>query len=367
MVEKTDIRFLSLAEIENFFREKNEKPFRAKQVFDWIWKKTCRSFDEMTNLSMENRQLLEEHFCFPVLQEEKELRDLDGTLKSTFRLPDGTLVESVLIPADNRTTACISSQAGCALACRFCATGILGFRRNLTFTEIFDQVVLLNRQSEKYFGKPLSNIVYMGMGEPLMNYDEVLKSIEKIISEESLGMSPQRITVSSVGIPAMIRKMADDKVRFHFALSLHAATNAKRDQIIPINKKYPIQELTEALKYYHAKTGKRFTIEYILFKDFNDGLEDAKALALFCKSFPVKINLIAYNPLEKSGFSQSTPEKTRAFREFLENKNMVINERKSRGKNIDAACGQLALIDNIEQQNEKVKFLKNEGLWKTKI
>lgn len=367
MVEKTDIRFLSLAEIENFFREKNEKPFRAKQVFDWIWKKTCRSFDEMTNLSMENRQLLEEHFCFPVLQEEKELRDLDGTLKSTFRLPDGTLVESVLIPADNRTTACISSQAGCALACRFCATGILGFRRNLTFTEIFDQVVLLNRQSEKYFGKPLSNIVYMGMGEPLMNYDEVLKSIEKIISEESLGMSPQRITVSSVGIPAMIRKMADDKVRFHFALSLHAATNAKRDQIIPINKKYPIQELTEALKYYHAKTGKRFTIEYILFKDFNDGLEDAKALALFCKSFPVKINLIAYNPMEKSRFSQSTPEKTRAFREFLENKNMVINERKSRGKNIDAACGQLALIDNIEQQNEKVKFLKNEGLWKTKI
>jgi 23S rRNA (adenine2503-C2)-methyltransferase len=367
MVEKTDIRSLSLAEIENFFREKNEKPFRAKQVFDWIWKKTCRSFDEMTNLSMENRQLLEEHFCFPVLQEEKELRDLDGTLKSTFRLPDGTLVESVLIPADNRTTACISSQAGCALACRFCATGILGFRRNLTFTEIFDQVVLLNRQSEKYFGKPLSNIVYMGMGEPLMNYDEVLKSIEKITSEESLGMSPQRITVSSVGIPAMIRKMADDKVRFHFALSLHAATNAKRDQIIPINKKHPIQNLTEALKYYHTKTGKRFTIEYILFKDFNDNLEDAKALALFCKSFPVKINLIAYNPVGKSGFSQSTPEKTRAFREFLENKNMVINERKSRGKNIDAACGQLALIDNIEQQNEKVKFQKNEGLWKSKI
>ncbi len=367
MVEKTDIRSLSLAGIEGFFREKNEKSFRARQVYEWIWKKTCRSFDEMTNLSRENRQLLEEHFCFPVLQEEKELRDLDGTVKSTFRLPDGTLVESVLIPADNRTTACISSQAGCALACRFCATGILGFRRNLTFTEIFDQVVLLKRQSEKYFGKPLSNIVYMGMGEPLMNYDEVLKSIEKITSEESLGMSPQRITVSSVGIPAMIRKMADDKVRFHFALSLHAATNAKRDQIIPINKKHPIQELTEALKYYHTKTGKRFTIEYILFKDFNDGLEDAKALALFCKSFPVKINLIAYNPVEKSGFSQSTPEKTRAFREFLENKNMVINERKSRGKNIDAACGQLALIDNMEQQNEKVKFLKNEGLWKNKI
>ncbi len=350
MVEKADIRSLSLAEIENFFREKKEKPFRAKQVYEWIWKKTCRSFDEMTNLSRDNRQLLEEHFSFAVLKEEIIQRDPDGTIKSTFRLPDDVLIESVLIPGDNRTTACISSQAGCTLACLFCATGMLGFRRNLAFTEIFDQVVLLNRQSEKYHGKPLSNIVYMGMGEPLMNYEEVMKSISKITSEESLGMSPQRITVSSVGIPRIIRKMTDDKVRFHFALSLHAATNAKRNQIIPINKKHNLQELTEALKYYHTKTGKRFTIEYILFKDFNDSLEDARDLALFCKSFPVKINLIGYNPVDKSVFSQSTPEKTRAFREFLENKNMVINVRKSRGTVINAACGQLALIDDINRQ-----------------
>jgi 23S rRNA (adenine2503-C2)-methyltransferase len=358
MVENPDIRSISLAEIESFFREKNEKPFRARQVYDWIWKKTCHSFDEMTNLSIVNRQLLGSHFCFEVLKQEKELRDPDGTVKSTFRLPDQELVESVLIPSDDRTTACISSQAGCALACRFCATGILGFRRNLSFTEIFDQVVLLNRQSEKYYGKPLSNIVYMGMGEPLMNYEEVMKSVEKITSEDSLGMSPQRITVSSVGIPVMIRKMADDKARFHFALSLHAATNAKRDKIIPINKKHPLQELTEALKYYHAKTGKRFTIEYILFRDFNDSLEDAKDLAVFCKSFPVKINLIGYNPVEKTGFSQSTPEKSRAFREFLENKNMVINVRKSRGTSIDAACGQLALADNIKQKKGKTDFPK---------
>jgi 23S rRNA (adenine2503-C2)-methyltransferase len=253
------------------------------------------------------------------------------------------MVEGVLIPDEGRTTACISSQAGCALACRFCATGMLGFRRNLSFTEIFDQVVLLNLQSNKYSGKNLSNIVFMGMGEPLMNYEEVLKSIEKITSEDSLGMSPQRITVSSVGIPGMIRKMGDDKVRFHFALSLHAATDAKRDQIIPVNKKYPLRELTDALKYYHAKTNKRFTIEYILFKDFNDGIEDAKELAVFCKSFPVKINLIGYNPVEGSGFLQSTAEKTRAFREFLESKNMVVNVRKSRGKGINAACGQLAV------------------------
>jgi 23S rRNA (adenine2503-C2)-methyltransferase len=343
MVEKTDIRGLSLAEIENFFREKKEKPFRARQVYEWIWKKTCRSFHEMTNLSKENRQLLEDYFSFRVLQVKDELHDQDGTVKSTFQVDGETLVESVLIPDDNRTTACISSQAGCALACRFCATGMLGFNRNLSFTEIFDQVVLLNLQSKKYHGKSLSNIVFMGMGEPLMNYEEVRKSIEKITSGDSLGMSPQRITVSSVGIPGMIRKMADDKVRFHFALSLHAATNTKRDQIIPVNKKYPLQELTEALKYYHTKTGKRFTIEYILFRDFNDSIEDARDLAVFCKSFPVKINLIGYNPVEKSGFLQSTAEKTRAFREFLESKNMVVNVRKSRGQSIKAACGQLAI------------------------
>ena len=358
MVEKSDIRLLTILEIEEFFHKKNEQPFRARQVYDWIWKKSCHSFDEMSNLSKEIRQLLQDNFSFPGLKEEKTFSDEDGTLKSIFRLHDQEMVESVLIPADGRTTACISSQVGCALACRFCATGILGFKRNLLFTEIFDQVAMLNSQSLRYHGKSLSNIVYMGMGEPLMNYAAVMKSIEKITSEESLGMSPQRITVSSVGIPAMIRKLGDDKTRFHFALSLHAATNAKRDQIIPINKKHPIQELSDALKYYHAKTGKRFTIEYILFKDFNDSLEDAKDLALFCKSFPVKINLIGYNPVDNSGFQQASSEKTRAFREFLESKNMVINTRKSRGKNIAAACGQLALIDNKRQTVENSRIPK---------
>lgn len=343
MVDKQDIRYLTLSEIEAFFHDRNEKPFRAKQVYNWLWSKTCRSFSEMTNLSKETRKLLEDNFSFRVLEAKKELQDPDGTIKSTFQVDEETLVESVLIPDDRRTTACISSQAGCALGCRFCATGMLGFRRNLSFTEIFDQVVFLSLQSKKYHGKPLSNIVYMGMGEPLMNYEEVLKSIEKITSGDSLRMSPQRITVSSVGIPGMIRKMADDKVRFHFALSLHAATDAKRDQIIPVNKKYPLQELTEALKYYHGKTNKRFTIEYILFRNFNDGIEDAKDLAVFCKSFPVKINLIGYNPVDGSGFLQSTAEKTRAFKDFLESKNMVVNVRKSRGQSIKAACGQLAI------------------------
>jgi 23S rRNA (adenine2503-C2)-methyltransferase len=358
MVDNPDIRSLSLSEIEGFLRENKEKSFRAKQVYEWIWKKTCGSFDEMTNLSLALRKLLEDNFQFQVLQKENEQNDPDGTIKTTFYLPDKVLLESVLIPSDDRTTACISSQAGCALACRFCATGMLGFQRNLGFTEIFDQVVELNKQSLKFHGKPLSNIVYMGMGEPFMNYEEVMKSIDKITSEDSLGMSPQRITVSSVGIPLMIRRMADDKARFHFALSLHAATNAKRDQIIPVNKKYALQDLTEALKYYHTKTGKRLTIEYILFKDFNDGLEDAKDLADFCKSFPVKINLIGYNPVDNTGYSQSSAEQTRIFREFLEHKNMVVNVRKSRGKNIDAACGQLALKNKRVMDERKKSSIK---------
>jgi len=358
MVEKADIRSFSLIEIENFFCEKKEKTFRARQVFDWIWKKGCRSFSEMTNLSSENRRLLEENFSFPILKKEKEHRDPDGTLKTTFMLPDQGLIESVLIPTNNRTTACISSQAGCSLACRFCATGILGFNRNLSFTEIFDQVVHLNRQSIMYHGNSLSNIVYMGMGEPFLNYEEVMNSIEKITSAESLGMSPQRITVSSVGIPDMIRKIADDKARFHFALSLHVASNDKRNQIIPINKKHPLQELTESLKYYHKKTGKRFTIEYILFKDFNDSLDDAKDLAVFCKNFPVKINLIEYNPVEKSKFLRTTPDRTLAFREFLENRNMIVNVRKSRGTNIEAACGQLALKENFRYPNNEINLQK---------
>ena len=343
MVEKKDIRTLSLPEIEHFFFEKNEKKFRAHQVYDWLWKKYCLSFREMTNLSVKTRELLDEHFTFSILQEDEEIHSSDGTIKSTFRLPDEFLVESALIPSGGRTTACISSQSGCPLACRFCATGKLGFQRDLKFTEIVDQVVFLSRQSEKYHGRSLSNIVYMGMGEPLLNYDEVMRSVQKITDENALGMSPQRITISSVGIPEMIRKMADDKIKVHFALSLHAATDSKRNQIIPVNKKYSLKELSGALKYYHLRSGKRFTIEYILFRNFNDTLEDAHDLSVFCKSFPVKINLLDFNPVEGSEFEPAEPHKMNEFKEYLLTRNLVVNVRKSRGKDINAACGQLAL------------------------
>lgn len=337
-----DIRELSLPEIESFFETNKEKKFRARQVYDWLWVKSCSSFDEMTNLPGGIRKLLSGSFSFPVLSVSVEKRSSDGTIKNLFRLADDLKIEGVLIPSADRTTACISSQAGCPLGCIFCATGSSGFKRNLSFTEIFDQVVLLNRLSLKEKGVPLSNIVYMGMGEPLLNYDQVLRSVERITSPEAMGMSPQRITVSTVGIPGMIRRLADDDVRFQLAVSLHAATDIKRNRIVPVNRKYPLADLIDALKYFHEKSGKRITIEYILFKNFNDGIADARDLAVFCRNFPVKVNLIEYNPVKGSPFEGPDPVRTTAFRDFLETKNMVVNIRKSRGKDIDAACGQLA-------------------------
>ena len=342
MVSKQDIRSLSLSEIEVFFQDNGQKKFRARQVYDWLWKKSGRSFEAMSNVSKETRALLGQHFSFPAIAIGAEQRSDDGTIKSSFLLHDGLSVEGVLIPSEGRTTACISSQAGCPLACTFCATGQLGFKRNLHYAEIFDQVSLIQDQSLSIFGKPISNIVYMGMGEPLLNYENVRSSIEKLTDPEGTGMSPQRITLSSVGIPEKIKQMADDKPRYHFALSLHAARDDKRDKIIPVNKKYPIKSLISALKYYHKVTGKRITIEYILFRAFNDGLEDAADLAAFCKNFPVKINLIEYNPVENTGFLPSDARSMKSFQDFLEQKNLVVCLRRSRGKDIAAACGQLS-------------------------
>ncbi len=347
--EGTDIRSLTLGEIETYFTEAGERPYHARQVYDWLWKKSCRSFSEMSNISKSVRERLEKDFTFPVLRIETEQQSRDKTIKTIFRLSDGLFIEGVLIPDADRTTACISSQAGCPLGCTFCATGQFGYKRNLQFTEIFDQVAELNRQSLKQFSIPLSNIVLMGMGEPLLNYEEVKKAVEMITSEDGLAMSPQRITLSSVGIPPMIRKLADDRIRYHFALSLHAADNAKRSSIIPLNKKHPLEELTESLKYFYQATKKRITIEYLLFNGFNDSIQDAQNLALFCRNFPVKVNLIEYNPVEGTGFRKPDKEKTQLFREHLEKKNMVVNVRRSRGGDIDAACGQLALRTIPEQ------------------
>ena len=214
--------------------------------------------------------------------------------------------------------------------------------RNINFDEIYDQVAIIKEQAEKHYNRPLSNIVYMGMGEPLLNYSQVLKSIERITAEDGLGMSPKRITVSTAGIAKLIKRLGDDQVKFNLALSLHAANDEKRSKIMPINDQNNLKILAEALKYFYERTETRVTFEYIIFKDFNDEIQDAQELAEFCKHIPCKINIIEYNPIDDAEFQQASTKKVDAFAAFLENRNLIVNIRRSRGKDIDAACGQLA-------------------------
>ena len=340
--EKTDIRTLSYEDIEKFFVENGDKPFRAKQVYEWLWKKAARNFEEMTNLSKGIRLLLDKNFLIHTISISNTQKSTDGTVKFAFHLHDGKIIESVLIPSKDRITACISSQVGCNLGCKFCATAKLGFVRNLSVGEIFDQVVTLRNYSNEHLNQNLTNIVLMGMGEPLLNYENVTKAVDYITSEDGLNISYQRITLSTVGLVKMIKKMGDDEVKVNLAISLHTANDKKRSQIIPTNETNNLKQLTEALKYYHEKTNNRITIEYLMLKDFNDSVADAKELALFCKSFPCKVNIIEYNKTDEKGYSGATKERTLEFVSFLESKNMIVNIRRSKGKDIDAACGQLA-------------------------
>jgi 23S rRNA (adenine2503-C2)-methyltransferase len=340
--EKTNIRSLSEIELVEFLQEKGVKPFRAKQIFEWIWKKSSTNWDDMTNISLELRQTLKDNFEFHTLAPDDVQHSNDGTIKTAFKLHDNYVVEGVLIPAKDRMTACISSQVGCSLSCKFCATGKLKRMRNLNPDEIYDQVVTIKRQAENKYQKNLSNIVFMGMGEPLLNYKNTLAGIEKICGDTGLGMSPKRITVSTAGIAKQIIQLADDEVKFNLALSLHAANDEKRSQIMPINDSNTLDALHESLHYFTDKTGTRVTFEYIIFKDFNDEIVDAQELAAFCKTLPCKINIIEYNPIDGEEFRQADREKVDAFADYLESKNLVVNIRRSRGKDIDAACGQLA-------------------------
>lgn len=340
--DKKDIREITLEELTQFFVLHSEKPFRAKQIHDWLWKKAIGSFDEMTNLSVELRELLTQTFDFKTATVFKELTSTDGTIKTAFHLHDNAIIEGVLIPFSNRATACISSQVGCALACSFCATGKLGFKRDLSYTEIFDQVALLSRQANEKYKTNLSNIVFMGMGEPLLNYSNVMRAIQLITSPDTLNISPSRITLSTVGITKMIRKLADDKVKFNLAISLHAASDAKRNMIIPINKTNPLNELSDALVYFYEKTGSRITLEYLILEKFNNTMDDAKQLAAFCKAFPCKINIIEYNKVPGTSYEKANENSVREFSTFLESRNLIVNIRRSRGEDIGAACGQLA-------------------------
>jgi len=339
---KKDIRKIPVEEIRSFFTSNGDKAFRATQVYEWLWKKSAQTFDQMTNLSQKTRDLLNEHFVINPISIHKKQVSNDGTVKSSFKLFDGHLVEGVLIPSENRMTACISSQVGCSLTCKFCATGYMERKRNLDPSEIYDQVVAIRDQAEEHFQLPLTNIVYMGMGEPLLNYANMLKSIEHITSPEGLNMSPKRITVSTAGVAKMIKKLADDGVKFNLALSLHAANDIKRNEIMPINETNTLAALKEALKYFYKNTGNKVTYEYILFNNFNDTLEDAEELYEFSRNIPCKINIIEYNPIAEAAYKNAEGTKLDLFKNYLEEREVIVNVRRSRGKDIDAACGQLA-------------------------
>ena len=343
---KQNIRLFSLEELTSQMVGFGEKPFRAKQVFEWLWQKDASSFEEMSSLSLALREKLEEHFTINHIEIKDEQVSSDKTIKCAFNTVDKRVVEGVLIPTSKRMTACISSQVGCSLACKFCATGKLKLMRNLTAGEMVDQVVYLRDQAISRYDTQLSNIVYMGMGEPLLNYKHMLRSTELLTSEKGLGISPKRITVSTAGIAKMIKKLGDDEVKFNLALSLHAANDVKRSQIMDINDTNNLEALQEALTYFHEKTRTRVTFEYIIFKDFNDSIEDAQELAEFGKCVPCKVNIIEYNPIDDGEFQQASVQKVDAFAAYLESKNMIVNVRRSRGKDIDAACGQLANKNN---------------------
>ena len=319
-----------------------EPAFRAKQVYEWIWKKSVRSFDAMGNIPKTTREWLSEKFSLQIVTTAEAQYSSDRTIKSSFELFDKNLIEGVLIPTRERMTACVSSQVGCSLTCSFCATGYMDRKRNLESFEIYDQVVLIRDQAQEKYGQALTNIVYMGMGEPLLNYANVLKSVEQITSPDGLGMSPRRITVSTAGIAKMIQKLGDDQVKFNLALSLHAANDTKRNQIMPINESNTLESLKASLLYFFDKTGNDITLEYIVFNKFNDTIEDARELYEFAKGIPCKINLIEYNPIAQSTFVNAEADAIAKFSAYLESKRMIVNIRRSRGRDIDAACGQLA-------------------------
>ena len=342
-LEQKNIRHLSVKEIENYFATIGEPKFRAKQLHEWLWQKHAHNFDDMSNLSKGLRAKLNQEFVLPALTIDASQHSDDGTVKSRFKTHDGHLIEGVLIPTEERKTACVSSQIGCSLNCKFCATGYMERRRNLTFDEIYDQVVLINQQSEAAFQQKLTNIVFMGMGEPLMNYNNVLAAIERISAEDGLFMSPRRITVSTAGVAKQIKHLGDDKVRFKLALSLHAANDKKRNEIMPINESNNIAALIEALNYFYKQTDNEITFEYILFKGFNDSIKDADELIKIYRQVPADlVNIIEYNTIDAYKFYKPEEGVIEDFMNHLERNRVNVRLRHSRGKDIDAACGQLA-------------------------
>ena len=341
---KMDIRLLDLPGLTEYMSSLKEPSFRAKQIYQWLWEKGATSFEKMTNLSKSLRDKLSEDFVIRAITTDLVQHSSDGTVKCRYKLHDGLFIEAVLIPvpSDKRYTVCVSSQVGCSLSCKFCATGQMKRMRNLDPGEIYDQVKMIQDICQETYGHPLTNIVYMGMGEPLLNYQHVHESINIITSEKGLHMSPKRITISTAGIAKMIRRLADDHSKVNLALSLHAATDTKRHEIMPINEHNNLETLQDAIQYYYTRTRNKVSYEYITFKGYNDTVEDAQALVKLCKRYPVLINIIEYNPIPGVVYEKSDPLTIDQFAAYLRKHDVMVTVRKSRGQDIDAACGQLA-------------------------
>jgi 23S rRNA (adenine2503-C2)-methyltransferase len=356
-----DIRDLDREQLLSFLKSNQEPAFRAKQILEWLWKKNVSCFEDMRNIPTSLQKKLADNFHLTKLQVVAEQKSIDKTLKYKLKLHDDNCIEMVLIPSGKRVTVCVSTQVGCALKCAFCATGTMGFVRNLSVYEMYEQVFLANELAKEKYNNKISNIVLMGMGEPLLNLDNVCQAVSWITESKGLGMSPSRITLSTAGIKEKIKDLADKNLGINFALSLHAANQSKRRQLMPVAENYSLSELSKDIVYYHTKTKQRISIEYLLLADVNDSLNDARDLALFCKSFPVKINIIEYNSHTNTPFRPASKERLEEFVNFLTSRNIIVQVRNSRGKDIDAACGQLG--NNVVETNMKKHFfsLGNEG------
>lgn len=349
--EKIDLKALTKQELQEFSTELGLQSYRSDQLFQWLYQKGAESFDEMTNLSKDLRKKLKEVALIPTLEEVSRQESKDGTIKFLFRLQDKEdyKVESVLIPdfypdgAANRLTVCVSSQVGCVFGCSFCATGKMGFFRSLTHGEIVDQVQHINKITEEKYGKGITNIVYMGMGEPLHNYKAVVNSSSIITDEMSIGLSPKRITVSTVGLTKQIKQLANERQPFNLAISLHAANDEKRDEIMPINSSMNLEKLKDAVQHYYEKLHRPITYEYLLFDEFNDSPDDARQLAKIAQWVPSKINIIMYNNVAGVALKGAREDRLDKFMKVLISNDITATVRRSRGDDIDAGCGQLAI------------------------
>ena len=355
--EKINLKELTKSELQEFCAERDLQSFRSDQVFQWLYQKGVHSFDEMTNLSKDLRARLKEVATIPTIEHVRQQESQDGTIKFLFKLQgeEEHKVESVLIPdfyddgAANRLTVCVSSQVGCVFGCSFCATGKMGFFRSLTHGEIVDQVQYIDELCEEKFGKGITNIVYMGMGEPLHNYEAVVNSASIITDELSIGLSPKRITVSTVGLTKQMKKLADERRPFNLAISLHAANDEKRDEIMPINSSMNLEKLQEAVQYYYGKLHRPITYEYLLFDEFNDTPEDARQLAEIAQWVPSKVNIIMYNDVAGVALKRAREQRLDNFMQELVSRDVTATVRRSRGDDIDAGCGQLAIKDGKEK------------------